>query len=37
MLVEDSNNEQLSYIDFLCLTHQVRPSLFLLVVVFVLD
>ncbi|GAA5924616.1 hypothetical protein JCM3775_005423 [Rhodotorula graminis] len=22
MLVEDSNNEQLSYIDFLCLTHQ---------------
>lgn len=24
MLVEDSNNEQLSYIDFLCLTHQVR-------------
>ena len=25
MLVEDSNNEQLSYIDFLCLTHQVRP------------
>ena len=27
MLVEDSNNEQLSYIDFLCLTHQVRPSI----------
>lgn len=27
MLVEDSNNEQLSYIDFLCLTHQVSPPL----------